>query len=62
MEDSKKSRNWIKGYFFVGLFYGIIFGVLIGACFAKGYYISCIIMTFILHISYNKIEEYEYKK
>lgn len=34
MKLIKKSRNWIKGHFIMGIFYGLCFGIGLGFFFA----------------------------
>ncbi len=56
-----KSRNWIKGHFYQGLFFGLITGVTIGVFFIL-YPIVSLIFAIVIYLVKDYIEEWGFKK
>ena len=56
-----RSRNWIKGHFYSGLFYGILFGFFIGFSMVSSP-IFAILLAFGIYYVKDKLEEKEFEK
>lgn len=63
--ENIKSRNWIKGHFYEGTFYGVVFGTISGLfIFRDNVYFSIIAVLSALCLRFimNSIEEASYNK
>lgn len=56
-----KTRNWIKGHYYMGLFYGLMFGVLIGLSLMVEP-IAALIISILFMFVKDEIEELEFRK